>query len=79
MPWPMVDPTATEPAVAAICASIPGPEEAWVCVGADVFAGGAGAEGARWVGKAAVAAPREGALAGAAAGREVVGRERDWR
>jgi len=27
IPCPMVDPTATEPAVAAICASIPGPLE----------------------------------------------------
>jgi len=77
MPWPIVDPTATEPAVAAICPSRPGPEEAWACVGVEVAAGGAGAEGACWVGYAAVAAPREGALAGAGARREVVGRERD--
>jgi hypothetical protein len=77
MPWPIVDPTATEPAVAAICPSRPGPEEAWACAGAEVVAGGAGAECAFWVGYAAVAAPREGALAGALAGREVVGRERD--
>jgi hypothetical protein len=83
MPWPIVEPTATEPAVAAICASIPGPLEACVCAGAagaEVFAGGAGAGGACWAGKAAVEAPREGALAGAGAEREVVGREeRDWR
>jgi hypothetical protein len=80
MPWPIVDPTATEPAVAAICASRPGLEEVWACVGAEVCAGGAGAERACWVGYAAVEAPREGALAGADAGREVVGREeRDWR
>ena len=46
MPWPIVDPTATEPAVAAICPSRPGPEEAWACVGAEVCAGGAGAGGA---------------------------------
>jgi len=77
MPWPIVDPTATEPAVAAICPSRPGPEEAWACVGGDVVAGGAGAECACWVAYAAVAAPREGALAGACFGREVVGRERD--
>jgi hypothetical protein len=77
MPWPIVDPTATEPAVAAICPSRPGPEEVFPCVGAEVAAGGGGAECACWVGYAAVAAPREGALAGARAGREVVGRERD--
>lgn len=78
MPWPIVDPTATEPAVAAICPSRPGPEEVWACVGAEVAGGGgAGAERACWVGYAAVAVPRAGALAGARAGREVVGRERD--
>jgi len=77
MPWPIVDPTATEPAVAASCPSRPGPEEVLVCVGSDVAAGGAGAECVCWVGYAAVAAPREGALAGAIFGREVVGRERD--
>ena len=73
----MVDPTATEPAVAAICPSRPGPEEVLAWVGTEVGAGGAGAECACWVGYAAVAAPREGALAGAGAGREALGRERD--
>lgn len=81
MPWPIVEPTATEPAVAAICAIIPGPRlEVCACAVAGVCAGGAGAGGACCAGRAAVEAPREGALAGFAAGREVVGREeRDWR
>jgi hypothetical protein len=71
---------ATEPAMAAIWPSRPGPEETWACVGAEVVAGGARAECAFWVEYAAVAAPREGALAGAlAAGREIVERERDLR
>jgi hypothetical protein len=48
MPWPIVDLTAMEPAVAAICPSGPGPEEAWACVGAEVGAGSAGAECAFW-------------------------------
>lgn len=72
----MVDPTATDPAVAAICAIIPGPLEVW-----DV-AGGAGACAgllcAAAGGIAAVWAPRDWVGAGAAglaAGRE----ERDER
>ena len=45
-PWPIVEPTATEPAVAAIWASMPGPAEAAGAAGAEVCAGGAGAAGA---------------------------------
>jgi len=68
MPCPMVDPTATEPAVAAIWAIIPGCPD-WAVAALAAVAGGAGGAGARGVlypaGAAAVWAPRvwEGAAA----------------
>ena len=77
-PWPIVEPMATEPAVAAIWAIIPGPLDgaAWLVAAA----GGGGAwVGAYPEGAAAVAAPRDGAGAGAEGREATEGRLRDWR
>ena len=79
-PWPIVEPTATEPAVAAICASIPGPLD---CVAACAWGGTGGAcDGWGAVpgwGAAAVCAGRVCWGAGVGAGRDAGRLERDER
>lgn len=72
-PCPIVDPMATEPAVAAIWAIMPGP-----CWAGAWTAGGGGAAYV-WGGAAIVEAWRVCWGAGAGAGRAAGRDERDWR